>query len=211
LPEELQLRVNGDAYKWELGKIVHYTEDAFDRYRYWKTWEDAPSARHSLYRSLWELLYAMPDRERRRALDELLAWAGTEPVRRPTHRFLSLAEVPDLARGGLLDIGAHTVTHPALAALPASRQRDEIQQSKATLEEVLGYRVTHFAYPHGTRSDYSSETVAIVREAGFACACSSFGGVVEKSTDRFQLPRVHVQDWNEEEFAGFLSRWLGSQ
>ena len=211
LPGELQLSVNGDAYEWALGEIAHYTEDAFDRYRYWKAWEDAPSARHSLYRSLWELLYTMPDHERRRVLDELLTWAGTEPVRRPTHRFLSLAEVPDLARGGLLDIGAHTVTHPALAPLPVSRQRDEIQQSKATLEEVLGDRVTHFAYPHGMRSDYSPETVAIVREAGFACACSSFGGVVEKSTDPFQLPRVHVQDWNEEEFAGFLSGWLDSQ
>ena len=116
----------------------------------------------------------------------------------------------ELAQGGLLDVGAHTVTHPALAALSASRQRDEILQSKGRLEEVLGHRVTHFAYPHGTRSDYSPETVAIVREAGFACACSSFEGVVEKSTDRFQLPRVHVQDWNEEEFAGLLSGWFRS-
>ena len=91
LPEELRLSVNGSAYKWELGEIAHYPEDAFELYRSWKTWEDAPSTRHSLYRSLWDLLYAMPDDERRRVLDELLAWAGTEPVRRPTYRFLSLA------------------------------------------------------------------------------------------------------------------------
>ena len=87
-------------------------------------------------------------------------------------------------------------------------QRDEIQRSKNRLEEILDRPVTSFAYPYGTQKDYTTETVALVREAGFVCACSAVEGIVGSSTDRFQFPRVFVQDWEGEEFAKRLSNWL---
>ena len=100
------------------------------------------------------------------------------------------------------------MTHPALSALPAALQRDEILKSKARLEEFLGSPVDSFAYPYGKRGDYTAETVAIVQEAGFSCACSNFAGVVERLSNPFQLPRMHVQDWDGDEFARRLSRWF---
>jgi peptidoglycan/xylan/chitin deacetylase (PgdA/CDA1 family) len=208
LPKTLHLSVNGSTYQWELGEAANYSEDDFQRNRHWRAWEDAPSSRHFLYNSLWELLRTLTKGERQTILDDLLAWAGTEPTVRPTHCSLSLEEVLALAQGELIEVGAHTVTHPALSALPALSQRDEILESKARLEEVLGSPVTSFAYPYGKQRDYTAETVSIIREAGFACACSNFTGVVGRSTDQFQLPRVHVQDWNGEEFAGRLSKWF---
>jgi len=57
-------------------------------------------------------------------------------------------------------------------------------------------------------SRYIEETVAIVREAGYTCACSTAVKPVESDTDLFQLPRIEVHDWNGEEFAERLSRWL---
>jgi peptidoglycan/xylan/chitin deacetylase (PgdA/CDA1 family) len=108
----------------------------------------------------------------------------------------------------LIEIGAHTVTHPSLSALPIASQREEIWQSKTGLEEILDRPVTSFAYPYGKRSDYSAETVALVREAEFVCACSNFAGLVSQSTDRFQLPRVHVPDCDGEEFVKQLSGWF---
>ncbi len=150
----------------------------------------------------------MAEDERWKVLDDLLTWTGAKPVSRKTHRFLSLQEVSTLPQGELVEVGAHTVTHPTLSALPVASQRDEIQQSKNRLEEVVGRPVTSFAYPYGTQKDYTTETVALVREAGFACACSAVEGIVGSSTDRFQLPRVFVQDWEGEEFAKRLSNWL---
>jgi peptidoglycan/xylan/chitin deacetylase (PgdA/CDA1 family) len=113
-----------------------------------------------------------------------------------------------LARGELIEVGAHTVTHSVLSALPAAAQRDEIQRSKAHLEEILGHAVSNFAYPYGTRSDYTAGTVAVVQEAGFASACSNFAGVVRHGTDRFQLPRVLVRNWTGDEFARQLKEWF---
>lgn len=209
LPESLSLTVNGSTYRWELGEAAHYGEEASWRHRRWRAWEEAPSPRHSLYYSLWELLHPMTEGERQRVLHELRGWAGVEPAGRPSHHPLSLEEAVALARGGLVEVGAHTVTHPVLSTLPPASQRDEVLGSKARLEEILDRPVTSFAYPHGSKSDYTAETVGIVREAGFACSCSNFRGLVERSTDPFQLPRAHIQDWDGNKFAKRLSRWFG--
>lgn len=205
LPRMLRLCIDGRDYHWELGHASCYGEDAYQRHRRWvASSEDDPTSRHSLYRSLHRLLQPLPEGERRAALDELLAWA--EPVSYPVHRSLSLPEVPALERGDLVEVGAHTVTHPLLSATAIASQRDEIRQSKACLEEVLGLPVTSFAYPYG---GYVAETVDLVREAGFERACSTFEDTVRRRVDRFQLPRVEIRDWDGEEFARRLSRWIG--
>jgi len=208
LPERFDLVVDGSTYQWELGEAAHYSKEASRHHRRWRAWREAPSARHSLYSSLWELLQPMTEGERRRVLHELQGWAGAEPAGRPSHRLLSPEELIDLAQGGQIEVGAHTVNHPALSALTPALQRDEILESKARLEEILSRPVTSFAYPYGRLSDYTAETVGIVREAGFACSCSNFAGLVKRFTDPFQLPRVQVQDWDGDEFARRLSRWF---
>jgi hypothetical protein len=84
-------------------------------------------------------------------------------------------------------------------------QRDEIYRSKAGLEATLGHSVTSFSYPHGS---YTPETIALLREAEFAQACSSRAEVVWQSTDGFQLPRRIVKDWDGEAFARQLKEWF---
>jgi peptidoglycan/xylan/chitin deacetylase (PgdA/CDA1 family) len=208
LPERLRLSVNGSTYRWELGEAAYYDEEASRRHRGWRAWWEAPSSRHSLYKSLWDLLQSITEAERRRVLEELRGWAGVEPAGRPSDCPLSPEEVIALAKGGLVEVGAHTVTHPALSTLPPASQRDEILGSKAHLEEVLGRPVTSFAYPYGQPSHYTDETVSLVREAGFACACSVMADAVVRSTDLFQLPRVYVDDCTGDEFARQLTRWF---
>lgn len=206
LPEILQIKINGSTYEWNLGEAADYSEDAYQRHRCWLAEHDHdPSPRQSLYRSLWQLLRPMLESERRKVLDELLAWAGAEPVNRSTHRSLTPAEVFTLGQGELIEVGSHTVTHPFLSALSTASQQDEIQRSKARLEELIGHQVNSFAYPHG---DYTAETVNLVREAGFTCACSTVADVVWRHNDCFQLPRIVVEDWDGEEFARWLKEWL---
>lgn len=90
LPKTLHLSINGRNYQWELGEAAYYSEDAYQCHRCWHVDEeqDDPSPRHFLYRSLWQLLHPMLEGERLMVLDELLTWAGAEPVCRPTHRSL---------------------------------------------------------------------------------------------------------------------------
>ena len=211
LPERLSLRLSlsgsGGMYRWELGKAAHYTKWAFQQHLRWRAGKEAPSIRHSIYETLWGLLYHMIEGERRKVLDELLRWAGLEPSVRPSHSSLSFEEVVALSKGELIEVGAHTATHPALSKLPGASQREEIVESKARLEQILNRPVTSFAYPHG---DFSTETVNIVREAGFDCACSTRADVVNPTTNRLRLPRVLVPNCNEKRFTKLLLRWFAS-
>ena len=209
LPRALRLSMRGNDYEWELGEATEYGDVSHDRNARWRAWqEDDPSPRHALYRSLWQLMHPMPETERRTVRDELLKWAGADGSARPTHRAMSGEEIVELARGGLVEVGCHTVTHPQLSALKPDSQRDEIHQSKARLEEILNRSVASFAYPYGRECDYNDETVRLVQEAGFDCACTTSVGVVGRHADRFRLPRLQVQDMDGEAFARLLSEWL---
>jgi peptidoglycan/xylan/chitin deacetylase (PgdA/CDA1 family) len=72
-------------------------------------------------------------------------------------RMLSWEQVRELQAGGV-EIGAHTVNHPILSAIPAAEQRHEIGESKRMIEERLHAPVTLFAYPNGTRADFDDTT-----------------------------------------------------
>jgi peptidoglycan/xylan/chitin deacetylase (PgdA/CDA1 family) len=191
LPSTLALEVNGKVHAWDLNARG-----------------DEPTQRHQLYRSLIDVFYPLAPGERFQQLDYLKSWAGDVTLSRDSHRPLTAAEVKQLADGGRIEIGAHTVSHSMLSALPASVQRDEIQQSKADLEEILGSPVRSFAYPFGTLSDYTRETVSLVKQLGFNCACSNFKDVVQPGADLFQLPRLIVRDCKPEEFANHVARWF---
>ncbi|HKG20807.1 MAG TPA: polysaccharide deacetylase family protein, partial [Blastocatellia bacterium] len=191
------------------GETADYDEAARLRDLGWRAWQEAePTARHSVYRALWQLMQPMPDDERRRLGSELRAWAGDTGSARPTHRALTGEEIAELSRGSLVEVGCHTVTHPQLSSLDTDSQRREISRSKARLEEILARPVTSFAYPYGRECDYTSETVGLVQEAGFDCACTTSVAPVGRDADPFRLPRVQVQDMDGESFARLCAQWL---
>ena len=209
LPETLRLTINRKSFECALGEASHYSEHDYQRHRAWNvTQKYNPTLRHHLYRSLVEMLQPLPTGERRTLVDDLLKWAGISTTGRSTHRGLSPEELIQLEDGGIIDVGSHTVSHPTLSALPVAAQVDEISRSKAHLERILAHPITGFAYPYGKRSDYTEATIAAVRAAGFQYACSNFCGIVHSNTERWQLPRFLVRDWDGEEFAARLSGWL---
>jgi len=212
VPETLQLDIDGTLFQWELGKAATYDESEYRRHCDWHYGKESePSLRHRVFRSLHHQLAPLPDTKRRDVLEALRAWAQADPQARPTHRILSPDEVVRLAEEGLIEVGAHTVTHPVLGSLPVATQREEIQGSKAQLEKLLGKTVASFAYPYGSRAraDYTEETVAVVRQAGFTCACSTLAQPVHRDTDGFQLSRVGVRDWSGDELAERVEVWFG--
>jgi peptidoglycan/xylan/chitin deacetylase (PgdA/CDA1 family) len=208
LPERVQLSVNGNTYRWELSEAAHYTVEDFRRHRGWRAWNKNPTPRHQLYASLCKLLRPISEEERRQKLREVRRWTLGVPARRSNHRPLSREEVERLHQGRLVEVGAHTITHPILSALPSDSQAHEIRKNKARLEKILDRSVSSFAYPYGKPYDYTAQTIDIVRQAGFTCACASFAGLVRRSSDRFQLPRVSVRNWNGDRLAQQLSKWF---
>jgi peptidoglycan/xylan/chitin deacetylase (PgdA/CDA1 family) len=206
LPAALELDANGDSRAWEVGEAARYSAEDQRRYRGWNC-EQPPGPRQRFLLAVHQWLRPLPEAKQRRVLDRLAALTGAAPAR-PGYRAVSPEELLALAGGGLVEVGAHTMTHPALAAHPANVQRQEIRQSKAGLEEVLGRPVTSFAYPYGTAADYTAETVAILRELGFGCGCAVRAGLVDRTTDRLQLPRFVVRDWDGETLHRNLGEWF---
>lgn len=209
LPGTLRLSLGGNTYEWEFGDALEYDEQLYQRHRYWHMLDrDDPTPRHRLYRHLFQLLRQLPSDQHQEVIDKLASWADAETTARPTHRVLTQDEVVQLANGRLVEVGAHTMTHPVLSALPTSVQRSEIQQSKTYLEELLGTSVVSFAYPFGSRTDYTAKTVAAVRNAGFLCACSNYADIVWRGSDPFQLPRILVRDWTGDGLDRLLRGWI---
>lgn len=102
---------------------------------------------------------------------------------------MSPSQIRSLRASGLL-VGAHTVTHPILARLPRADARREIDDSRSYLESLLGERVGLFAYPNGKPgTDYTEESVQLVRELGFDGAVSTAHGTAGGGADPFQIPR----------------------
>jgi peptidoglycan/xylan/chitin deacetylase (PgdA/CDA1 family) len=209
LPDVLRLNVNGKAFEWNLQEATDYSERAYQDNRRWKAWEAGEAgSRQLLFRSLWEWMHPLTESDRQQVRDDLLSWAGNSSPARSTHRTLFSDEVLKLAEGGLVEVGCHTVTHPKLAALPSAMQREEIHQSKARLEEILGSAVITFAYPYGLRSDYTDETVAMIRGAGFKSAYSTSRGMVDRRVNRFELPRYRVGNIDGDAFSSQLRHWF---
>jgi peptidoglycan/xylan/chitin deacetylase (PgdA/CDA1 family) len=207
LPASLELVIDGQAHRWDLGGDANYAPEDQRQYRRWRLWEQpAPTMRHHLYRELWQLLQPLPAPDRQKVIKELQLWSGRPLNGRPSHRGMTSEEVRALASDGLVEVGSHTVTHAKLSAIPSAAQRREIQQSKWRLEEILGAAVTGFAYPYGSRAMYAATTAALVQEAGYAYACANFPGLVEPTHSRYELPRIRVHDWDGEELARKLDQ-----
>ena len=207
LPDRLRLFIRGSALEWDLGWSATYTEQDFRRNRGWHIeCKKDPGPRQRLFRFLFDKLQTLPVLERQKILDDLAVWAEAGTTGRATHRTLTHDEVILLDHGDLIEVGAHTMTHPSLAALSLPAQRNEIQDSKACLEAILRHPVTSFAFPNGSSNQ---QTIQTLGELGFLCACSSNPDGIRKNADLFKLSRVVVRDWDGETFDRWLSWWMG--
>lgn len=208
LPASLTLDLDGQRFAWSLGDDADYTCEHFAAHRKWNVLRrEDPTERHALYRALCRLLRPMTDGTRQRTLTVLRDWAGGPSHAGSSAHMLTRDEVRSLAAGPWVEVGAHTVSHPVLADLPMAVQRSEIGSSRQCLEAMVNRPVTTFAYPYGTRADYTKATASLVEEEGFALACSNYPEAVTRTSDVFQLPRFVVRDWPEERFARALAAW----
>jgi peptidoglycan/xylan/chitin deacetylase (PgdA/CDA1 family) len=175
---------------------------------WWDELEQLLRAEHgdrpSDHRALRDRLQRLTHGERQKTLDQM--WEASGAARPSPTTVSTGAEIRELAEGGLIEIGAHTVTHPRLSRERRASQVDEIRTSKSNLSELVGRPVDYFSYPHG---DYDRKTVQAVVESGFLAACSSTAGAVHAESRPFELPRLEVGDWSPDELGERLAALLG--
>ena len=89
---------------------------------------------------------------------------------------LNWNEVKQMAQDGIT-IGSHGHTHSILSRMPIEKARGDIYDSKRTIEENLGVKVKHFAYPNGREEDFSEELKEYCQEIGFESVSTAIYGV----------------------------------
>lgn len=90
----------------------------------------------------------------------------------------------------LIEIGAHTCTHPILSQCSTEQVVTELTRSKARIEEELGRPVRSFCYPSGRPEDYDARVAAVVKQAGYDCGVVAHGSFVRAGSDVLTLERM---------------------
>jgi len=207
VPQRLTVSSGGATRAWDTASACAATVSERLSDRGWNVERpDDPTPLHRAFREIHRVLSTLPADEQAVALADLRHQTGSTSAPRQANLAMSRESVRSLAEGGLVSVGAHTVTHPVLSSLPPDAAAHEIRQSKQDLEQLLGQPVTSFAYPYGYRGAYTERNVADVRAAGITDAYSNFGGAVRAAADCHQLNRILVRDWSGEAFARRL-RW----
>lgn len=188
-----------EAVRRAAGPLLDLTELDLGRYPVAKI-DDRREAAGALISALKYL----PAKEREIQAERLV---GALSVSLPKTLMLSREQVRSLRRAGM-GIGGHTVSHPILARLEDGAARAEIADGRAALEDILGERVTLFAYPNGRPGrDYTAVHVKMVRELGFRAAVSTAWGAARAAADLHQLPRFAPWDVDA---TRFVLRLLGN-
>jgi peptidoglycan/xylan/chitin deacetylase (PgdA/CDA1 family) len=104
-------------------------------------------------------------------------------------------QVRALAAQGF-EIGAHTCNHVDLGVVAGEEARREITESGARLSAEIGARVALFSYPYGRKHQITETNRQLVRDAGYECCMSAYGGDVTPEASFYDLRRMPVAQWH---------------
>jgi len=102
---------------------------------------------------------------------------------------MSQKQIDELQNEGF-EIGAHTLRHPDLSKISINEQRKQIFDSKEGADT--------FCYPSGK---YNDETISLVKEAGYMAAVTTKIGVVNETSNLYELPRVRIENFGAQGLA----------
>jgi peptidoglycan/xylan/chitin deacetylase (PgdA/CDA1 family) len=136
-----------------------------------------------------------------RALTAMLDVDADWPIERASpFRMLGSSDIRTMKASGLIDFGAHTVSHAILSCLSADAQRREIEESIQAVARLTGEACTLFAYPNGRVEDYDHESICILARSGVETAVTVIEDVSGATASPLELPRLGVgedADWHD--------------
>ena len=188
----LRLDVDPTREVFELGAL-----DPASLRSQWRAFDPKQTMRQTAYLTIWSRLRSMSEDVRRTAMQSLHDQSGVLEAAPGNFRAMTWTQARWLAEQSLIEIGAHTVTHPALAEASEEVQLQEMTASVRDCERIIGRSIVSFAYPYGS---YSAHTVAIARDIGLHQACTTNATPVDRTSSRLELPRYQVLNWNADEF-----------
>jgi peptidoglycan/xylan/chitin deacetylase (PgdA/CDA1 family) len=123
---------------------------------------------------------------------------------------LSWQELERLAATPGVTLASHSLTHPDFGRIPLSQAVDELGESRRVLASRLGITTNAFAIPLGGSRNWTDETMAAARAAGYEYVYAQSEGrrhpgtIARTFITRFDTPRIFgaalsgaFADWEE--------------
>ena len=104
-------------------------------------------------------------------------------------RYLTVAELRELATIPGATIGAHGVTHRSLTSMSVSDAQADLRASKQQLEDILQSPITTMSYPYG---HVNEQVRNAAQHVGFTVAACSKWGVNSPDSDSLMLNRLDM-------------------
>jgi len=205
LPALFSMIINEHSIIFDLKDESFLVEEIRQKHRAWKAGiEEPPTIRAKLFYRLWEQIKRLPYPGQQQHLQLIKEWACQSLLPRPDYRTMSINELKEMAANKLFTLGAHTVTHPALAEHAAQFQKNELIENRSFLREVTGQDINLLAYPYGI---YNKETLQVVSDLGFKAAFTTEEKLVELNSSIYRLGRFQVTNLTGTAFTYQLNHW----
>jgi len=101
---------------------------------------------------------------------------------------VTVSQIKEMSDNGM-EIGSHTVDHPDLTTISATKLKSELTKSKTAIEAIIGKSVISFCYPSGKNN---SLVDTATKDVGYTTATTTVSGVSTTSSDKFALPRIRI-------------------
>jgi len=160
------------------------------------------------YQELFEQLKQLTTAERTRQIQELCHKKSVTPTVRSDYRRLNVEQLREMINSGLITVGGHTISHSKLSKLSIDEQENEISRNAGFIASLGSQSIIPFAYPFGSRLDFTAETIGIVKRF-YPIAFAAYRGRIKKNADLYRIPRFAVKDEDEKLFAKRLRDFWG--
>ena len=174
LSDTIALDMDGESRRFDTSTDAG-KDDAFDTIYWW--------------------LRGLPDEaDARRVCRELAVGAGVDVASICRELCMDWDELAKFAAHRLITIGSHTRCHCMLSKLSDQSVRDEMRLGAERIEEKLGIKPLHFAYPVGDPTSAGPREFEIAAGLGFKTAVTTRPGVLfgEHRDHLTALPRISV-------------------
>jgi len=202
LPFTLYVPTNypdGHGVLWWLAleQAIDGAKDEITLQRDTETWRLPTKSIADKERSFEEIywwLRSLDEEVQREAIRALAETHGIDMAAQCRDLIMTWDEIRAMAADPLVTIGAHTKDHYAVAKLPEAQAMEQMVGSAERIEQELGIRPVHFAYPYGDPGSAGPRDFALAEKAGFKAAVTTRKGMLFSGHNAHltALPRVSL-------------------
>lgn len=152
---------------------------------------DTPAQKWDAFDRLAAFIHRQDEARAVSDVDAMARRYGIEPTDITRDLVMGPQELQTLSASPLASLGAHTISHRALARLPQAEARIEMEISADYVESITGIRPGAIAYPYGLPATATHREAGIAANLGFGVAVTTQPGFPAADQPTY-MPRISL-------------------